>query len=234
MAIFELDSVTVTRPRGSDHAHPLLDVSAEIEAGRCTAVVGPSGAGKSTLLRLLDRLEEPSHGVVRFHGDPLPSIDVTELRRRVGFVQQLPVLLGETVADDVRTARPDADVEALLARVGLAADFAARTTAELSGGEGQRVCLARALSVEPEVLLLDEPTSALDRRAAQQVEAVIRGLVAGGLTAVVVTHDLAQAERLADDVVVVIDGRVVETGPSYGVLGAPQDEATQRFLGKAE
>jgi putative ABC transport system ATP-binding protein len=119
----------------------------------------------------------------------------------------------------------------LLKRVGLRAEFAERVTAELSGGEAQRVCLARALSVEPEVLLLDEPTSALDRRAAQQVEAVIRGLVAGGMTAVVVTHDIAQAERLADDVIVVVEGQVVESGPSYGVLGAAQDERTQRFLG---
>jgi putative ABC transport system ATP-binding protein len=233
VALFELEDVTVTRPRGSDHAHPLLDVRVDIDERRCTAVVGPSGAGKSTLLRLLDRLEEPSHGEVRFHGEPLRSYAVTDLRRRVGFVQQLPVLLGTTVRDDVRTARPDADVDALLERVGLPAEFGDRLTAELSGGEGQRVCLARALSVEPEVLLLDEPTSALDRKAAQQVEAVIRGLVAGGMTAVVVTHDLAQAERLADDVVVVVAGSVVESGPSYGVLGAPQDERTKAFLGRA-
>jgi putative ABC transport system ATP-binding protein len=233
VALFALAGVTVTRPHGSEHAHPLLDVTVDIDAERCTAVVGPSGAGKSTLLRLLDRLEEPSDGEVRFHGEPLPSYEVTDLRRRVGFVQQLPVLLGATVREDVCTARPDADVVALLERVGLPADFAARETGELSGGEAQRVCLARALSVEPEVLLLDEPTSALDRKAAQQVEAVIRGLVAGGMTAVIVTHDLAQAERMADDVIVVMGGQVVESGPTYGVLGAPQDERTKTFLGKS-
>jgi putative ABC transport system ATP-binding protein len=232
VALFELSGVTVTRPRGSEHSHPLTGVSTTIDGERCTAVVGPSGAGKSTLLRLLDRLEEPSHGEVRYKGEPLRSYEVTELRRRVGFVQQLPVLLGVTVREDVRTARADADVEALLERVGLRADFADRFTAELSGGEGQRVCLARALSVEPEVLLLDEPTSALDRKAAQQVEAVIRGLVAGGMAAVIVTHDLAQAERLADDVIVVVEGQVIESGPSYGVLGAPQDERTKLFLGR--
>ena len=230
--LFRLEQVTVTRPRGEDHAHPLLDVSLEIEAARCTVVVGPSGSGKSTLLRLLNRLEEPSHGEIRFEDQPITAMPVTELRRRVGLVQQMPVLLADTVAADICTARPDADVDALLERVGLSQDFAARATAELSGGEGQRVCLARALSVEPDVVLFDEPTSALDRKAAQQVEAVIRGLVAGGLSAVVVTHDLAQAERLADDVVVVVGGEVVESGPAYGVLGAPQDERTQQFLGR--
>ena len=191
-------------------------ISAQFLPGRCTAVAGPSGAGKSTLLRLLDRLEEPTSGRVLLQGRPLPSYDVLEVRRRVGLVQQVPVLLGETVLADLQVGRPElAEDEALslLARAGLAEQPLARRTESLSGGEAQRLCLARALAVGPEVLLLDEPTSALDSGAAKSVERVVRSLVAEGLTAVLVSHDLRQARRLADDVVVLRAGRVEETGP---------------------
>jgi putative ABC transport system ATP-binding protein len=195
----------------------LSGVSAAFHSGRCTAVAGPSGAGKSTVLRLLDRLVEPTSGRVLFHGRPLPSYDVLELRRRVGLVQQAPVLLGATVREDLAVGRPALSGEeaaGLLARAGLDGVPLDRDTASLSGGEAQRLCLARALAVGPEVLLLDEPTSALDAVAAQAVERVVRALVADGLTAVLVSHDLRQARRLADDVVVLRAGRVVEAGPA--------------------
>jgi putative ABC transport system ATP-binding protein len=193
----------------------LDDVSATIRAGRCTAVVGPSGAGKTTLLRLLDRLEEPTSGAVELHGKPLPTYDVLALRRRVGLVQQAPVLLGATILEDLRTGAGVSEPEglALLARAGLSGFDLARPTASLSGGEAQRLCLARALAVKPEVLLLDEPTSALDDVAATAVEEVVRALVADGLTAVLVSHDRRQARRLADDVIGLEHGRVTETGP---------------------
>ena len=193
----------------------LSQVSVAFAPGRCTAVVGPSGAGKSTLLRLLDRLEEPTSGQVLLQGRPLPSYDVLEVRRRIGLVQQAPVLLGATVLADLRTGRPDLSEDAageLLRRAGLAGQRLDRKTASLSGGEAQRLCLARALAVGPELLLLDEPTSALDGAAAAVVEEVVRGLVDGGLTAVLVSHDLAQARRIADDVVVLQSGRVSEAG----------------------
>jgi putative ABC transport system ATP-binding protein len=208
-----LEDVTVVRAGTT-----VLDgVSASFLAGRCTAVAGPSGAGKSTLLRLLDRLLEPTSGQVLFHGRPLPSYDVLEVRRRVGLVQQAPVVLGATVLTDLRTGRPELspnDALALLVRAGLPAMPLERATADLSGGEAQRLCLARALAVGPEVLLLDEPTSALDAVSAQAVERVVRALVADGLSAVLVSHDLRQARRLADDVVVLERGKVVETGPA--------------------
>ena len=207
-----LEDVTVVRAGTT----VLQGVSATFPAGRCTAVAGPSGAGKSTLLRLLDRLLEPTSGTVLFHGRPLPSYDVLEVRRRVGLVQQVPVVLGDTVLQDLRVGRPQLsadEAERLLERAGL--DVALdRGTADLSGGEAQRLCLARALAVGPEVLLLDEPTSALDAVAAQAVERVVRALVADGLSAVLVSHDLRQARRLADDVVVLERGRVVEAGPA--------------------
>jgi putative ABC transport system ATP-binding protein len=211
--VLALDDVRVVR---GDVA--VLDgITAQIAPGRCTALAGPSGAGKSTLLRLLDRLEEPTSGSVLLHGRPLPSYDVLEVRRRVGLVQQAPVLLGATVLDDLRTGRPTLDEDEareLLARAGLAEQSLDRATASLSGGEAQRLCLARALAVGPEVLLLDEPTSALDAVAAMSVERVVRALVADGLTAVLVSHDLRQARRLADDVVVLRAGRIEEAGPA--------------------
>ena len=206
-----LEDVSVVR----GDVQVLTAVSAEFAAGRCTAVAGPSGAGKSTLLRLLDRLEEPTSGRLLLKGQPLRSYDVLELRRRVGLVQQAPVLLGTTVLADLRVGRPDlgeAEARELLVRAGLPGQPLDRVTASMSGGEAQRLCLARALAVGPEVLLLDEPTSALDAVAAQAVERVVRALVADGLTAILVSHDLRQAARMADDVLVLRGGQVEEVG----------------------
>jgi putative ABC transport system ATP-binding protein len=210
-AVLALEDVRVVR----DDTTVLDGITAQIAPGRCTALAGPSGAGKTTLLRLLDRLEEPTSGTVLLHGRPLPSYDVLEVRRRVGLVQQVPVLLGATVLEDLRTGRPaltEDEAVDLLGRVGLRDQALSRATASLSGGEAQRLCLARALAVGPEVLLLDEPTSALDAVAAKSVERVVRALVEDGLTAVLVSHDLRQARRLADDVVVLRAGRVEEAG----------------------
>ncbi|MFL6238309.1 MAG: ATP-binding cassette domain-containing protein [Actinomycetes bacterium] len=234
--LFELTGVTVTRGTGSDHVHPLVNVGATIRAGVCTVVVGPSGAGKSTLLRLLDRLEEPSSGEIRFHSKPLRDYDVLDLRRRVGLLQQQPVLLGDTVRADVTTARPqlaDDQVAALLERAGLGPQFITRDTPSLSGGEAQRVCIARTLSLGPEVLLADEPTSALDEFATATVERTLRALVDDGLTTVLVTHDLRQARRLADDLIVVIAGSVVANGPATDVFAAAEDPRVRDFLAGA-
>src|SRR3954471_8816199 len=210
-AVLSLEDVRVVRAGVT-----VLDgIIAQIAPGRCTALAGPSGAGKTTLLRLLDRLEEPTSGALLLHGRPLPSYDVLEVRRRVGLVQQVPVLLGETVLDDLRVGRPgltEDEAQSFLARAGLADQPLNRRTESLSGGEAQRLCLARALAVGPEVLLLDEPTSALDAVAAKSVERVVQSLVDEGLTAVLVSHDLRQARRLADDVVVLRGGRVEEAG----------------------
>ena len=212
MGGFVLDAITVT----SGPARLLDGVSGCMEPGRCTAVVGPSGAGKSTLLRVLNRLEEPTDGRVLLDGRPIGEIDVLELRRRVGLVAQQPVLLTDRVADELRVGRRDLSAElslALLQRVGLPAEFAARDTAELSGGEAQRLCLARALAVEPEVLLLDEPTSALDGLTAALIANLARDHVAGGGTVVLVTHDLTVVRRVAHHVLVLDAGRLTASGP---------------------
>ncbi|GAA0418981.1 phosphate ABC transporter ATP-binding protein [Streptomyces luteireticuli] len=210
--VFTLDRVTVRRGGAL-----LLDaVSCRIAGGACTALVGPSGAGKSTLLRLLNRLEEPGSGTVRFHGRPLTGADVLALRRRVQLLSQQPVLLTTHIADDLRVGRPDLDdrrAAGLLGRVGLSPAMLDRPTAGLSGGEAQRVCLARALALDPEVLLLDEPTSALDAASARAVEHTVRDLVAAGLAVVLVSHNSPQARRVADQVLVLDGGRLADSGP---------------------
>lgn len=222
VGLFRLEDVRVVKAG----ATVLAGVTASVAPARVTCVVGPSGAGKSTLLRLLDRLEEPTSGTVLLHGRPLPSYDVLALRRRVGLLLQAPTPFPGPVLDNLRTGAPELgrdEATALLDRVGLAEDLLDREATSLSGGEAQRVCLARALAVRPEVLLLDEATSALDTFAAAAVERVVRGLAADGLAVVMVSHDLRQARRVADDLLVVRAGRVVAAGP-----------AAEVFAGKAE
>jgi ABC-type methionine transport system ATPase subunit len=189
-------------------------VDAEVHDGGITAVVGPSGAGKSTFLRALNRLIEPSAGEVYLDGEPTAGMDLLKLRRRVGMVFQLPALFGRSVEDAIlygaRLAGRDADATRLLDMVGLDRSLAAREPETLSVGQQQRVSIARALALEPEVLLMDEPTSALDEAARRRVEDLARGLnVELGLTMVFVSHDLAQVRRVADKVVVLAEGKSV-------------------------
>ena len=193
--LFSLDSVSLTR----GGARVLDGLTLEIPEGS-TAVVGPSGSGKSSLLRLLNRLADPDSGRVLLHGRDVRDEDVLALRRRVVLVPQLPAPLADTVAGDVRFAAPGADVDALLTQAGLDPSYAERETARLSVGEQQRVMLARALALDPEVLLLDEPTSALDEAARDAVEATIASLRSSerARSIVLVTHDPAQAARLAE------------------------------------
>ena len=189
----------------------LVGVDLAIPEGGCTVLVGPSGSGKSTLLRLCNRLEAPTAGVVQFRGEDVASLDPLRHRRRVGMVFQRPVAFGGSVLDNLRVARPALtaeDAAAALEEVALPARFLDREQSTLSGGEGQRACLARTLLTEPEVLLLDEPTASLDAEAASGLERLTSSLAERGTSLLWVTHDAAQAERLADRLVFVGDGRV--------------------------
>jgi len=177
--------------------------SARIPADGLTAMVGPSGAGKTTLLRLLNRLDDADGGEVLFDGRDVRSYDVIALRKRVQYVGQEPVTFPGTVADNVNAG---AGTDALLGRVGLDPALATRAADRLSVGEAQRMCLARALALNPECLLLDEPTSALDAGSKGGIEALVRSLADNGLTVVMVTHDRRQAEELADRMLVVPAG----------------------------
>lgn len=188
----------------------LTDVSFVVEPG-ATALLGPSGSGKSTVLRLLNRLADPDEGVVRMDGDDVRSLDVLDLRRRALLVPQLPAPLPGSVADNVRFGPSlvgrSVDVEPLLERAGLDRSYAGRDASQLSVGEQQRVMLARALALEPEVLLLDEPTSALDESARDAIEATLAEL-GERMSIVLVTHDRAQAERLTTRTVRIERGAV--------------------------
>src|ERR671930_1571736 len=199
--LFALDQLDASR---GDRA-VLSGVTVEIPHGSVW-VVGPSGAGKSTLLRLLNRLADPDRGVVRFRGRDLRELDVLELRGQVALVAQLPALMEGTVAEAVTlgvrlAGRPPVDVDELLALAGLTAQFAPRAAARLSVGEQQRVMLARALALGPQVLLLDEPTSALDADTRAAVEDTLLDLCRRlAVSLVFVTHDPAQAQRIGERV----------------------------------
>jgi putative ABC transport system ATP-binding protein len=193
------------------HAPRLDDVTGSIPSGGVTVIVGPSGAGKSTLLRLCNRLEVADRGVVSFHADDVVHLDPISLRRRVGMVFQRPTPFRGTVGDNLRVAEPTLTHEgavAALERVELDAAVVERDANELSGGEAQRMCLARTLVTNPEVVLMDEPTSSVDPAARGALELLGRSLASSGVPVVWVTHDLAQMHRIADHVVVVIAGRI--------------------------
>ena len=175
-----------------------------------TALLGPSGSGKSTLLRLLNRLADPDAGVVRFHGTDVRELDPLDLRRRVGLVPQLPAPVPGSVADNVcfgpRLEGREIDPEGPVRLAGLDPSFLDRDASRLSVGEQQRVMLARALALEPEVLLLDEPTASLDPTATGAVEDALRGL--HDVSLVLVTHSRDQADRLTERTIRLRDGRV--------------------------
>jgi putative ABC transport system ATP-binding protein len=199
----------------------------EVRTGEVLAIVGPSGAGKSSLLRLLNRLDEPTSGTVYVEATDYRQIAPRDLRRKLGMVNQRPYLFPGTVAENLRfgpmqrgESLTHGAIEQLLARVGLKG-YASRDVANLSGGEAQRVSLARTLANSPLVMLLDEPTSALDEASKLEVESAIRMIVRDqGLTCVLVTHDTAQATRLAQAVLVLEAGRIVRQGLINEVLHA--------------
>jgi len=221
-SLYDFERVSVV----SGEVVRLQDVTLAVPAQGTTVIVGPSGSGKSTLLRLCNRLEVPTSGDVRFRGVLLDELDPLELRRRAGMVFQRPAIFAGTVRDNLLVADPQSSEQAMrhsLERASLDAGALDRTADELSGGEQQRVCLARTFITGPETLLLDEPTSALDPQATRAIERVASSTAAGGCPVVWVTHDLSQMRRIADHIVVLIEGRVVQHGPLDEVLGSPAE-----------
>jgi putative ABC transport system ATP-binding protein len=201
------------------------DVTFDVVRGEIVALVGPSGSGKTSLLRLLNRLDEPSSGTIYAGGVDYRSIAPRELRRRLGMVTQRAYLFPGTVEENLQfgprqrgeTLSPEI-IAALLIRVGLK-DYASRNVANLSGGEAQRVSLARTLANSPLILLLDEPTSALDGASKHGIELLIREIIQDeGLTCLLVTHDIAQAARICQRALLLEAGRVLRDGPVHEVL----------------
>ena len=225
---------------GADGARRRIldDVSFDVPSGRFFTILGPSGSGKSTLLRCINRLLEPTAGTVLLDGEPAARMQVQTLRQRVGMVFQTAALFEGTVVDNVlygpRLRREQLDGTAagdLLERVGLPREFAAKAVSELSGGEAQRVSLARALANRPEVLLLDEPTASLDPTASGQVERLLVQLAAETeLTFVFVTHNLEQARRVGHRGLLLVDGQVVEQGPLAEILADPETDVMRLFI----
>jgi len=246
-------AVDLRRVTKSFGAHRVLDdIDLELAEGTVTVVLGPSGSGKSTLLRTINHLEKIDRGQVRVGGtligyrqvgDKLHELSEREVlrqRSRIGFVFQsfnlfphLTALENVVEAPTSAQGRDRADVAtealALLARVGLA-DKAGAYPRQLSGGQQQRVAIARALALQPDVILFDEPTSALDPELVGEVLAVIKELARDGVTLVVVTHEIGFAREVADTVVFLDEGRVVEQGPPSRVIDHPTEERTRAFL----
>ncbi len=216
---------------------PVLDLAAlDIARGEVLALVGPSGAGKSTLLRLLNFLEPPSAGEIRFAGQPVPAEPPLAVLRRVTTVFQRPVLLQQSVRNNIafgvklRGQAVDGRVDAALEQVGLQA-LARQPAHKLSGGEMQRAALARALVLEPDVLLLDEPTANLDPYNVGLIERIVAEQNrARGTTVVVVTHNIFQARRLATRVGLLLGGQLVELAPTAAFFDTPADPRTAAFV----
>ena len=213
-----------------------------VERGEAVVIAGPSGSGKSTLLRCINGLEEVDSGAVLFDGRPVDprSKAIGRIRADIGMVfQQFNLFPHKTVLQNIALAPvkvkglPAADAERrgreLLERVGIP-EKADASPADLSGGQQQRVAIARALAMDPKLMLFDEPTSALDPEMIREVLDVMRELARGGMTMIVVTHEMAFAEEVADRIVFMADGRVLEQGAPAAVLREPQHERTQRFL----
>ena len=224
--------------------HVLRDVDTTVDRGEVVVVIGPSGSGKSTLCRTINRLEPIDSGEITFDGRPLPveGRELARLRADVGMVfQSFNLFSHKTILQNVtlgpvkvrRRPKEEAEQRAmqLLERVGIA-DQAGKLPGQLSGGQQQRAAIARALAMEPKLMLFDEPTSALDPEMINEVLDVMIALAGDGMTMVVVTHEMGFARRAADRVVFMADGRLVEQAPPEEFFSAPQSDRAKDFLSK--
>jgi aspartate/glutamate/glutamine transport system ATP-binding protein len=220
----------------------LKDIDFSVEEGEVVVVIGPSGSGKSTLLRCINGLEEVSSGELAVDGFPVhdKKVDINKLRSEIGMVfQQFNLYPHMTVSQNIKLApvrvknvsKQEADERCsrLLARVGIP-EQADKYPESLSGGQQQRVAIARGLAMEPRIMLFDEPTSALDPEMINEVLEAMADLARGGMTMVVVTHEMGFARRVADRVVFMDEGRIAEVGTPDDFFDDPQNERTKRFL----
>ena len=220
----------------------LKGIDVTIEKGECVVAIGPSGSGKSTFLRCLNRLEEPDGGEIDIEGTDLlsPHTDINEMRQRIGMVfQHFNLFPHKTILENVTLApiklkkMPQKEAEDaaldLLRRVGIE-DKASVYPSTLSGGQKQRVAIARSLAMNPQVMLFDEPTSALDPEMVGEVLDVMKNLAKEGMTMVVVTHEMGFAKEVANRVLFMADGVILEEGTPEEIFEHPQHERTKAFI----
>lgn len=225
-----------------DDFHALKDIELKVGSGEIVVICGPSGSGKSTLVRCINHLEQYQEGEVEIFGHSLVNKKIASqiIRQDIGMVFQhfhlfphLSILenctLGLTHIKGMKPEPADELAMSLLERVGVD-ELADKFPGQISGGQKQRVAIARALVMDPKILLLDEPTSALDPEMIKEVLDVMIDLAKSGMTMVCVTHEIGFARQVADTVVFMADGCIVETGPAQQVLGSPQWDRTQDFL----
>ena len=236
--------VDVSKEYNGGSVHALSHCNFSVKRGEVVAIIGPSGSGKSTLLRCLNLLEQPSSGTIYFKDVALngKKVDLDLHRREMGMVfQHFNLFPHMTVKKNITLApvklglksqaEADAQAMALLERIGLA-DKADEYPAMLSGGQKQRIAIVRALAMAPEVMLFDEPTSALDPEMVGEVLDLMRDLAEGGMTMVVVTHEMGFAREVADRVVYMSEGAIIEEGSPADLFDYPQSERLQSFLAK--
>lgn len=225
-----------------DDLHVLKGIDQNVDEGEVLCIVGPSGSGKSTMLRCINRLEEPTSGEIYIDGDLVTDANIDKMRTKMGMVfQSFNLFPHKSVIENLTigpvNVKKEKDSNArkkgmeLLERVGLA-EKADEYPRNLSGGQQQRVAIARALAMDPEVMLFDEPTSALDPEMVGEVLDVMKDLAKEGMTMVVVTHEMGFAKEVADKVIFMDDGVIVEEGSPKDVLENPQMERTKDFLSK--
>lgn len=218
--------------------------SLNVKKGQVIAVIGPSGSGKSTMLRSLNLLEEPTSGKIYFNGIDLTSkgVDINKHRQKMGMVfQHFNLFPHKTVLENITmapvTLKKQTEEESketalnLLERVGLI-DKAYEYPNMLSGGQKQRIAIVRALAMEPEVMLFDEPTSALDPEMVGEVLDVMKELAAEGMTMIVVTHEMGFAREVADEIIFMSDGRIIERGSPVQIFENPENKRTKNFIDK--
>ncbi len=244
--LLQLEQIATVRKGPQGKTTPFLtDITWSCQAGALTALIGPSGGGKSSLIRLINRLEEPQQGSILLAGQDIRMIAPSILRQRVGMMLQKAFMFDGTVLDNLqqpfryrKEALPGADdpeIQRSIRLARLAPDFLTRDARTLSGGEQQRVNLARALINRPELLLLDEPTSALDRPTTDSLGQTLHDICLSEQVAmIVVTHDLRLAQRISDSLLYMDRGRIVEAGRTAELFAQPQSEELRKFLAEPE